>query len=60
MNCFLYVIHNDEGGSDVKRGGVTKSIRHFPTKAEAIQYGREVSRNQKTEFVICHKNGRTQ
>ncbi len=54
-----YVIPSDKGGWHVKRGGGGKSSRHFRTKSEAVQYGRKVSRNQKTEFVICHKNGKT-
>ena len=53
-----YVIQSDKGGWDVKRGGAAKSLRHFSTKGEAVKYGREVSRNQKTEFVIFHKNGK--
>lgn len=55
-----YVVQGDKGGWDVKRSGATKSSRHFSTKKEAVQYGREVSRNQKTEFIICHKNGTVQ
>lgn len=55
-----YVIPSDNGGWDVKRGGATKSLRNFSTKGKAVQYGREVSRNQNTEFVIFHKNGRIQ
>ena len=55
-----YVVQSDKGGWDVKRRGAIKSLRHFPTKREAVHYGREVSRNQKTEFVICHKNGNIQ
>jgi hypothetical protein len=54
-----YVIQSDKGGWHVKRGGGRKLSRHFQTKSEAVRYGREVSRNQKTEFVICHKNGKT-
>ncbi len=55
-----YVIQNDKGGWQVKRGGGGKLSRYFQTKSEAVRYGREVSRNQKTEFVICHKNGKTE
>lgn len=53
-----YVIQSDKGGWDVKRGGATKSLRHFSSKSEAVQYGQKVSRNQNTEFVIFHKNGK--
>ncbi len=52
-----YVVPNHEGGWDVVRGNALRALRHFDTKKEAVHYGREVSRNQKTEFVICHKNG---
>ena len=55
-----YVVQSDKGGWDVKRSRAIKSLRHFDTKKEAVHYGREVSRNQKTEFVICHKNGTIQ
>ena len=55
-----YVIQSDKGGWDVKRGSAARSSKHFSTKKEAVHYGRKVSRNQKTEFVICHKNGRIQ
>ena len=54
-----YVVQNDNGGWAVKRS-TTKSSRHFSTKKEAVHYGQEVSRKQKTEFVICHKNGNIQ
>ncbi len=53
-----YVIPNDKGGWNVKRGGATKSLRHFSTKGKAVQYGRGVSRNQNTEFIVFHKNGK--
>lgn len=55
-----YVVQSDKGGWDVKRSGTTKSSRHFATKKEAVRYGQGVSQNQKTEFVICHKNGNIQ
>ena len=55
-----YVIQNDEEGWQVKRGGGGKLSRHFRTKSEVVRYGRAVSQNQKTEFVICHKNGKTE
>lgn len=55
-----YVIQSDNGGWQVKRGGGGKLVRNFNTKNEAVRYGRDVSRNQKTEFVICHKNGKTE
>jgi hypothetical protein len=55
-----HVVHNSKGGWDVKRGGGTKSIVHTSTKAEAEKVGRNISRNQGTEFVIHGLNGRIQ
>lgn len=48
------------GGWDVKRGGALRSSGHFSTKREAVNAGRKISRNQKTEFVIHGRNGRIQ
>ena len=53
-----HVVPNPEGGWDVKRGGGEKASRHFETKQEAIEGGREISRNQGTELIIHNRDGR--
>ncbi len=55
-----YVVANPEGGWDVVRGNALRALKHFDTKKDAVAYGQQVSRNQKTELVVCHKNGNTQ
>lgn len=55
-----YVVANPDGGWDVVRGNALRALKHFDTKKDAVAYGRQVSRNQKTEFVVCHKNGNIQ
>lgn len=55
-----HVVHNPNGGWDVKRGGAGRSSGHFETKQEAVNAGRIISQNQKTEFVIHGTNGRIQ
>ena len=55
-----HIVHNPKGGWDVKRGGGVKSIVHADTKAEAVHIGRDISRNQKTEFIIHGLDGRIQ
>lgn len=55
-----YVIPNPDGGWDVIRGNALRALRRFDTKKDAVAYGQQISRNQKTEFVICHKNGKVQ
>ncbi|MCU7919820.1 MAG: DUF2188 domain-containing protein [Candidatus Thiodiazotropha sp. (ex Epidulcina cf. delphinae)] len=53
-----HVVPNSDGGWDVKRGGAERASGHFDTKQEAIDRGREISRNQDTEFRIHNKDGR--
>ena len=53
-----HVVPNPSGGWDVKRGGATRASSHHDTKADAIQQGREISRNQSTELRIHNKDGR--
>ncbi|WP_140985844.1 DUF2188 domain-containing protein [Asticcacaulis tiandongensis] len=53
-----HVVPNAGGGWDVKRGGGERSSGHFDTKREAIDYGRQVSQNQRTELRIHNLDGR--
>lgn len=53
-----HVVPNPDGGWDVKRGGSDHASRHFDTKKEAIDRGREISRNQNTELIIHNKDGK--
>ncbi|MDE2979933.1 MAG: DUF2188 domain-containing protein [Gemmatimonadota bacterium] len=60
MSDSHHVVPNPDGGWDVKRSGSERASRHFDTKAEAVDAGREISRNQRTEFVIHRKDGTIQ
>ncbi len=53
-----HVVPNTNGGWDVKRGGGERSSKHFDRKSDAIDWGRNVSRNQATEFRIHNQDGR--
>ena len=53
-----HVVHNPNGGWDVKRGGGQRASGHFDTKQDAVDYGRQVSRNQETELRIHNKDAR--
>ena len=37
--------------------GNTKATKFFDTQKEAIDYGREIAKNQKTELVIHNQKG---
>ncbi len=51
------LVHNPAGGWDVKRPGAQRASVHADTKAVAERLGREISRNQGTEFVIHDLRG---
>lgn len=53
-----HVVPHHGGGWDVKRGGADRASGHFETKQEAVDYGRDVSRNQHTELRIHNRDGR--
>ena len=55
-----HVVHNSNGGWDVKRNGSQRSSGNFETKEEAVTAGRQISQNQGTELVIHGMNGRIQ
>lgn len=52
-----HVVPNPAGGWDVKRGGGVRASGHFDTKAQAVERGREISRNQGTELRIHNRDG---
>lgn len=49
-----------EGGWQVKRDGDERASHVTGTKAEATKVGREISRNQGTEFVVHGEDGSIQ
>lgn len=53
-----HVVPNPNGGWDVKRSNAERSSGHFDTKAQAVDAGREISSNQRTEFMIHNKDGK--
>lgn len=55
-----HVVSNPDGGWNVKRGEGDRGSGHFDTKQEAVDYGRQLSRNQETELHIHNKDGRSQ
>jgi hypothetical protein len=53
-----HVVPNPNGGWDVKRGGGSRASNHHDTKRDAIDHGRDISRNQRTELRIHNRDGR--
>ena len=55
-----HVVPNPDGGWDIKKGGSERVSGHFELKPDAVDAGRQLSRNQKTGFYIHGKDGRIQ
>jgi len=53
-----HVLPATTGGWVVRKAGAGPAGRHFRTKREAVQYGRKISREQGTGFVIHGRDGR--
>jgi len=60
MNNSHHVVPNHNGGWNVKKGGSERASVHTETKQEAITIGRDISRNQHTEFYIHGTDGKIQ
>lgn len=52
-----HVVHNPDGGWDVKAANAQRASAHSTTKAEAISIARTISRNQCSELFIHNMNG---
>jgi len=55
-----HVTPNPKGGWGAKKGGGSKSIKHFEKKDEAIMFTRKISQSQESELVIHGKDGKIQ
>ncbi|MFZ4524286.1 MAG: DUF2188 domain-containing protein [Chlorobium sp.] len=55
-----HVVPNSSGGWDVKKSNSQRVSVHSENKKQAVTLGREISRNQGTEFVIHGRDGRIQ
>jgi hypothetical protein len=55
-----HVVPDPDGGWSVTKSGAERASRNFETKSDAIAWGRQVSRNQGSEFVIHKKDGTIQ
>ena len=52
-----HVVPNGENGWCVKTDNAQRASRCFLKKQDAVDYAREVSRNQGTELVVHKKDG---
>ena len=55
-----HVVVSTSGGWNVKKSGSSRASKNFSTKDDAVNWGREISKNHGTEFVIHGRDGRIQ
>lgn len=53
-----HVVPNAGRGWDVRRGGADPASGHFDNKKQAVERGREISSNARTELKIHNQDGR--
>jgi Uncharacterized protein conserved in bacteria (DUF2188) len=53
-----HVVRSSDGGWVVKKGGSQKATKRFDTQHEAIEWGREIAKNQHAEFYIHEVDGK--
>ncbi len=52
-----HVVPHHDGGWDIKQGGGERASGHFPTKQDAVDRAREISRNIGSELFIHKQDG---
>lgn len=52
-----HVVPSRSSGWSVKKLGASRASRNFKTQKEAIEYGRQLSKNEKTVLYIHKRNG---
>lgn len=55
-----HVVHNSNGGWDVKKAGNLRATAQYDTKVEAVSSARILSINNRSELVIHGTDGKIQ
>ncbi len=55
-----HVVPSKKSGWSVKKGGAKKASKNFETKQDAVDYGRQLSKERRSEFIIHRKDGTIQ
>lgn len=55
-----HVVPSPNGGWNVVKAGAKRATKHFKKKSDAVSWGREVSKNQSSEFVVHRRDGTIQ
>ncbi len=53
----VHVVRNPNGGWAVKKANSTRASKNFDTKADAIVWGKKISKSDSAEFVVHGRDG---
>ncbi len=60
MGKEIHVVSNPDGGWDVKRPNADRASKHFETKKEAMNWGRNLAKKEGAELIPHGKDGKIQ
>ena len=60
MGKEIHVVSNPDGGWDVKRPNADRASKHFETKKEAMNWGRNLTKKEGAELIPHGKDGKIQ
>jgi hypothetical protein len=52
-----HVVANASGGWSVRRAGASRATRIFSTQADAVRYGKEIARQERTGLYVHRRDG---
>lgn len=52
--------NSDRGGWDVKRNNADRASKHFELKKDAVDWGKDLAKREKIEFIPHGKDGKIQ
>lgn len=55
-----HIVPNSNGGWSVKKSGSTRASKAFNTQQDAVEYGKIISANSKSDLIIHRSDGTIQ
>jgi hypothetical protein len=52
-----HVVHNPNGGWNVKKGGASRASKSFQNQTDAIDYAKSVAKKNRSELFIHRRDG---
>jgi hypothetical protein len=54
---YRHVIAHSSGGWSVHRAGASRASRVFSTQADAVRYGKEIAKQERTDLYVHRRDG---